>query len=256
MTYHAVYFSPTGSTEKIVNNIMEELSESAHKIDITMPSSKLNALQFNEDDFVLVGIPVYSGRVPRLAKTTIERMKGKGTAVALVASYGNRHFDDSLLELKTMLEANGFLVIAAAAFVTEHSVVRKFGAGRPDGEDIQEIDNFAEKLKNKLKQWDKESHEPIKVDGNPSYREYKSIPIKPHASSLCNQCGLCAKSCPAGAIPADKPQRTDKTLCVTCMRCISLCPQKARGFYWIQKVLAEKSIAKLCQGRKENKLFF
>lgn len=250
-----VYFSPTNTTKKIVTLIAEDITTDITDFNITTHTANMESLSFGESDFVIIGIPVYSGRVPKPAKNTISAIRGNGTPAALIATYGNRHYDDSLLELKTIVQSNGFVAVAAAAFAAEHSVVRKFGAGRPDDEDIKAIHRFAELLKNKINSWDKASHTDLDIKGNPNYRKYKSIPIKPHTTSSCTKCELCAENCPASAIPTNNPRKTDRDKCVTCMRCIRICPQKARSFYTIEKILAEKSLAKLCQGRKQHEIF-
>ncbi|MCD7948533.1 MAG: EFR1 family ferrodoxin [Oscillospiraceae bacterium] len=255
MNCSVVYFSPTNSTKKIVDLIAQDIAADITYFDITNYTTNIENLVFGKKDFVMIGIPVYSGRVPRLVTDTLSSMHGNETPITLIATFGNRHYDDALLELKTIVQANGFVAIAAAAFATEHSVVQKFGAGRPDDEDIKAIHQFAELVKNKINAWDNASHTDLNVKGNPKYRKYQSIPIKPHTTSSCTKCGLCAKNCPAGAIPMDRPKKTDKSKCITCMRCIRYCPQKARGFYSIEKFLAEKSLAKLCIGYKKPEIF-
>lgn len=247
-----IYFSPTNTTKNITKMIAGNLSEHSKEYDITNTEHNLS---FGKDDFVIIGIPVYSGRVPALAKKRILSMCGDRTPVALVATFGNRHYDDSLLELKTMVQSNEFLVIAAAAFATEHSVVRKFGAGRPNTEDNKAIQKFTELLARKIKTWDISNHIDLNVNGNLNYRKYQSIPIKPHTTSSCDRCGICAKMCPANAIPLHNPQKTDKSKCITCMRCIRSCPNKARCFYKIEKFVAEKSLVKLCLEYKYPEIF-
>lgn len=252
MNYNIVYFSPTNTTKKITKLIVECITTDAKEFDITNHTENLS---FNKNDFLIIGIPVYSGRVPKLAKDTITSMRGKETPVALIATYGNRHYDDSLLELKTLVQSNGFIVIAAAAFVTEHSVIPAFGTGRPNDEDIISIHKFASLLKNKISMWDATNHYDLKINGNPNYRKYQSIPIKPHATSLCIKCGICAKNCPASAISMDNPKKTDKSKCVTCMRCTRICPKNARDFYAIENFIAKKSLEKLCREYKHPEIF-
>lgn len=251
MNYNLIYFSPTGTTKKIVKIIGNGISPKINEFDITLKSMPLN---FNNEDFVIFGIPVYSGRVPQLAKEKIMFVKGNNTPATLVASYGNRNYDDSLLELKNIVQQNGFLVTAAAAFSVEHSVIRKFGAGRPDEEDIKSINKFAESLKKKIALYET-NHTDLKIKGNPEYRKYKTVPFKPHANSACVKCGICSKNCPANAIFTSNPKKTDKSKCVTCMRCVSVCPQKARDLYTIEKFIAGKKLKKHCQEYKKPEIF-
>jgi len=250
--YHMVYFSPTNTTQKIVKEIAGSLPEPFKEFDITAQGHDLS---FGSDDFVIVGIPVYSGRVPAIARERLSSMSGNKTPVALAATFGNRHYDDALLELKHLLESSGFLVVGAAAFVTEHSVVPRFGKGRPDESDKRVIQQFTASLKNKINIWDADAHMEVKVKGNPEYRKYQSIPIKPHTTSACTKCGLCAGKCPAKAIPPDNPRKTDKQKCVTCVRCIRICPKGARKFYKLESFLAERSLKKLCSEYKQPEIF-
>ncbi|MCL1918938.1 MAG: EFR1 family ferrodoxin [Peptococcaceae bacterium] len=265
-----IYFSPTGTTKKVVKIIADDVAKHLpihsepnkgipyRELDITNPIKDLKETDFTfgKDDFVIIGIPVYSGRVPKLAKKALLSLRGNHTPAALIATFGNRHYDDSLLELKTLVESHGFLVVAAGAFVTEHTVVQKFGAGRPNDEDIRKIHQFANHLANKLHSWNPSNHSDLSIKGNPTYRRYKSIPITPHTiRSQCVTCGACAKQCPAKAISMEHPQKTDRKKCVTCMRCVRRCPQKARSLHKYEEFIAEKSIAKLCRDYKYPEIF-
>lgn len=255
MNYNLVYFSPTYTTKKIVKLIAGDITSDTLDFDITNPNVNVGKLIFTQNDFVIMGIPVYSGRVPQIAANYISSMSGSETPAALIATYGNRHYDDSLLELKNIVQSKGFIAIAAAAFVTEHSVVPKFGAGRPNDDDTKEIHKFAELLKSKITSFNRTSYADLKVKGNPKYRNYQSIPIKPHTKSSCTKCGVCAKNCPTNAIPLNNPKRTDKSKCITCMRCIRICPQKSRGFYSIERFIAERSLEKLCREYRQSEIF-
>ncbi len=255
MNYSSVYFSPTGTTKRIVGMIAKDLGVKVNEYDITDNFSGIKKLSFTKDDLVIIGIPVYSGRVPKLAGEVLSQMKGDKTPVVLVATYGNRHYDDSLLELKIMLQKQRFVTIAAAAFVTEHSVVQKFGKGRPNSSDLKIMQEFSEDLLIKINSFDLQKHKDLPIKGNLEYRRYKTIPIKPHALRMCNRCGLCACRCPANAISPTNPKRVDKKSCVTCMRCVRICPRNARGFYGIEKLIAEKSISKMCKEDKQPDIF-
>lgn len=255
MNYNTVYFSPTETTKKVVEWIAKDLTETSTSYDLTNRVGDADSLVFDAQDCVIIGIPVYGGRVPPLIRDTIAAMQGNKTPAVLIATFGNRHYDDSLLELKNIVQSKGFLVIAAAAFVTEHSIIRKFGAGRPNQDDIVEIHNFAKQVKSKIEVWDKSKHVELNVKGNSSYREYHSLPISPHATWACNRCGVCAKQCPAKAIPTSNPRKTDKDKCITCMRCTRVCPNQARSFSFVEMSMAERTLAKVCTGYKQSEIF-
>ena len=64
--------------------------------------------------------------------------------------YGNRNFDDSLVELRDLLEADGFRTVAAGAFIGEHSFSTTLAAGRPDQTDLERAARFADGILEKL----------------------------------------------------------------------------------------------------------
>ena len=80
--------------------------------------------------------PVYSGRVPAVLIDCIDQFEGDGAKAVVVGVYGNRHYDDALLEAADLLGERGFKVIAAGAFIGEHSMAPRVGAGRPDADDL------------------------------------------------------------------------------------------------------------------------
>ena len=67
-----------------------------------------------------------------------------------VATYGNRDYEDSLLELKNIFEDNGFKTLAASTFVTEHSSTSKLATKRPNAKDLSIAYDFGKKIKVKL----------------------------------------------------------------------------------------------------------
>lgn len=64
-----------------------------------------------------------------------------------VVVYGNRDYEDALLELHDILSENGFVVVAAGAFVARHSIFPDVAAGRPDRDDLDRMAEFAERVR-------------------------------------------------------------------------------------------------------------
>ncbi len=46
-----------------------------------------------------------------------DKVKGNGALAVPVSLFGNRNFDDGLIELRNVLEADGFHTVAGGAFV-------------------------------------------------------------------------------------------------------------------------------------------
>jgi ferredoxin len=169
-------------------------------------------------------LPVFAGRVPQIALERLAVLNGNGRKAVAVVVYGNREFDDALLETRDALEANGFRVIAAAAFIAEHSMARSIAAGRPDAEDKALCRQFAADVMAKP-----EDAPSVQVPGNTPYKALKPSAFHPAANENCVKCGVCARQCPVGAIPMENPSETRNDLCINCMRCVEVCPESSRA---------------------------
>ena len=136
--------------------------------------------------------------------------------------------------------------------VTQHSIVPQFGAGRPDGQDKEELKNFAAQVKNKLAS---QNTAAITVSGNRPYKQAMASAMAPVlAEDKCIGCGTCVIACPTGAI--DKSSfECEKAKCISCLRCIKVCPMNCR--YVPEEILAKLKahLAPLCASRKDNEFF-
>ena len=242
----AVYFSGTGTTEKTVRRIASGLAAALAaelgEFDFTPPAARKTALTFGPDDLVVLGTPTYAGRVPNVLLPYLTgSVRGSATPAVPVVLFGNRDFDDSLIELRNIMYANGFLPVAAAAFVGEHSFSCTLGAGRPDEADMTQMDNFARRAAQKIRDLAALPASPVAVAGQEPPRPYYTprdrhgapiniLKVKPKVdASRCGGCGLCAARCPMGSIdPADVSQVTG--ICIKCCACVKGCPSGARYF--------------------------
>ena len=256
---YEMYFSPTGGTRSSSKIFMARLCgcleaepAAVALLDAVRRGGELPA--FCEEDICVVSVPSFAGRVPLPAVEILSKAKGNGARAVLNVVYGNRAIDDTLLELRDVLEAAGFRCAAAMETVAEHSIFRQFGAGRPDGEDREELKDFAGQIAARLKAASELSGQ-LQVPGNYPYRERKPVSTIPEGSDRCSGCGLCVKECPVHAIAEDSPKTTDSQVCFGCMRCVSVCPAEARD---IAASLREKMLPhmeQVCSGRKENRLY-
>ena len=213
-------FSPTGGCSKIASAIAG--TRLSTRVDLCAPVSPQNV---PADAPLLAVLPVYGGRLPAVAVQRLKALQGKGSPAIAVVVYGNRAYEDALLELRDTLTAAGFNVIAAAAFIAEHSIVRSIAPGRPDASDLAQAVDFGNAVAAKLASGRADT---VSVPGNEEYRPLPQMPVTPMVTDACGGCGMCAIKCPVEAIPADNPRSTDASRCILCMRCVAICPRKAR----------------------------
>lgn len=242
-----VYFSPTGNTRKTLEAMAAAISDNISVIDLTCLRENLE-YQFGKEDFVIFGMPVYGGRIPAIAKKRLEKLKGENTPGVVVVSYGNRDYDDALLELADFIKEKGFIVKGAAAVVGRHTY-GEIQMSRPDETDFIQDKNFAAAAFAK-----KENMPEVVIPGNFPYKDGGSGgKFRPLTSSDCTKCGLCVRECPVQAIAADCVTISDE--CLACFRCIRNCPVHAKNIDTEEyKAFADMFTRKLSL-KKENKYF-
>lgn len=239
-----VYFSPTGGTKKIVSKVARTIGEYIKKdintICYTEFENRQKTYSFNKEDLIVFGMPVYAGRVPNKILPDIEKgFIGNNAKVIPISVYGNRSFDDGLIELKNILHSSGFDVIAGAGIVSKHAFSDILAKDRPDKDDMKEIEDFAIRVANNI--INDTFKKDIKVKGNnplgPYYTPLKEdntpakfLKAKPVTNKdKCNNCGLCAKVCPMKSIDFSKCDIVNG-VCIKCQACVKICPNKAKEF--------------------------
>ena len=265
----AVYWSATGTTKTVVTAIAsamaDKLGVSQEEYDFTLPGARQGAPDFAPDDVVVFGTPTYAGRVPNVLLKYLATVRGNGAAAVPVVTFGNRAFDDSLIELRDILADNGFRPFAAAAFACEHSFSTTLAAGRPDADDLALAAQFAEQAAARVPELTSDTPL-ISVPGRdradrdyyqPRDRAGHSIDIrkvKTKTNDKCDNCGICAEVCPMGSIDADNP-RLRSGICIKCNACIENCPAGARRFSDSGYLYHKQELEAMYADRAENSFY-
>lgn len=254
---HLIYFSPTHTSAKVAYAIAEGLGTSfISESDITHEMPEME--ESIEDELTIIAVPVYGGRV---AETAIERLRlfhARQAPAIPVVLYGNRDYEDALKELCEVAKEQGFVPVAAGAFVGEHSFSRKnmpIAAGRPDDEDHEVAVKFGRDALIKLKAIPSlEDMDALEVKGNMPYKV--KVPSTSQApvtnEDLCTLCEYCIDACPTGAISIlDEAMFSDPALCIKCCACVKECPEGARTFDTPYTAMLHKNFS----ARREPELF-
>jgi len=258
-----IYFSPTGTTQKVLESIAKGITiEDVEHINLTLPDVTQQTIQSFSGELVILGAPVYGGRLPVDAVKRFKQLKASKTLAILIVVYGNREFEDALLELKNLAIELGFYPVAGGAFIGEHSYATKdipIANGRPDSLDIQKARDFGLKIKDKVTALQSpDAQMDIEIPGSFPYEASGalSMAVSPATEQdTCTVCGTCADLCPTAAISINGSVETKIELCIRCCACIKSCPTGAR-------VMEDSSLKKIvhwlnenCSTRKEPQIF-
>lgn len=246
---HTFFFSPSDTTRKYAKTMTVAFGGESQLIDLTHGSCEIES-ELIDGDTVLLISPVYAGRIPAMAADLFRQIDGHGLRAIVAVVYGNRDYDDALLELADIAVNDGFNVIAAGAFIAQHCIFPKVANGRPDASDMTVAADFMKRAKES----DKLDISTIK--GNRPYKRPGAIPLRPQTDeNECVSCGVCARECPTGAIDP-VTLATDKNKCITCCRCIAVCGSHARKFKGVKYATVGKIFCAQNSKRREPELFF
>lgn len=235
-TVKLVYFSPTNTSRKVVAAVAKGINAPrVNHLNLTLSGATSESLLAAHADLTIIAAPVYAGRIPEEALKRMENLQGDGKPALIIVMYGNRAYEDALIELRDFAVSKGFVPIAAGAFIGEHSFSTPetpIAARRPDAQDITAATTFGsdvrallEKLPTPLAAQD------LNVPGNVPYQTPR-LPkgMAPTVDEMmCTLCGSCAMVCPTNAITIENNTLvTDASKCIMCAACVKSCTTGGR----------------------------
>ncbi len=242
-----IIFSPTGGTEKVAHIIGRYWNENPVQIDLSDAKADFTKCEITEQDMVLIAMPSFGGRAPAVAIERLKQIAGNGAKCTLVCVYGNRAYEDTLVEMEDAAKACGFQVVAAISAVAEHSIMPQYATARPDAADQKQLTDYANQIAEK-------TGIATSIPGNRPYKKAGGAGLVPKPDKSCVKCGSCAKTCPVQAIDPVSFTANPKA-CISCMRCMKQCPNNARKVNGMMVSVTALAIKKACSVRKENELF-
>jgi ferredoxin len=246
------YFSGTGTTEKYARALADALPYPTEIAQIKTDAKLKQA--YAADELFVLAVPVFGGFAPEFVWQQLKDLHGENAPAVIVAVFGARDYDNTLLETQTELEKKGFTVVGAAAFVARHSIIQTIAADRPNADDLAEAQAFGEKIAARLQDMGSISDAPS-FSFKGKLEKEEGGKLTPIVTDDCISCGICAGECPAGAIPDDAPNTTNTDACASCLHCIEVCPVDARKLP--DPVIEHISglLAKLADPAKANEVF-
>lgn len=265
----AAYFTGTGNTKKAVLAAAQAAAQALdcpwEEFDFSLPAARQEVFSLAPDELCVIGTPVYAGRVPNVLLPYLTKcIAGNGAAAVCLVTFGNRNFDDGLIELRELMTAAGLRVIAGGAFAGEHSFSTVLGAGRPDGGDLALAQRLGRAAAEKLSRNGADS--PVAVEGQLPLRPYYTprdrngtpiniLKVKPKTDpDKCVKCGLCARICTMGSVDPADPSLIPG-ICIKCCACVKRCPNGAKYFDDAGYLYHQHELEEIYARRAESRIF-
>lgn len=193
-TITVICFSPTHTSRAIAGAVADGMARTrcgagatascpsiVRTLDLTLDRSD-EPIILTSGETVVLGAPVYAGRVAPEAVRRLKRIQvaaGASIPAVVTVTYGNRNYEDALVELYDLALSLGLTPFAAGAFIGEHSYstpAMPIAEGRPDSMDLADASIFGGECARKLES--PGAFAPFHIKGNRPYKE----PSRPASS--------------------------------------------------------------------------
>jgi ferredoxin len=215
-------------------------------ISVTTPRERDSFSGQIDGDLLIVGVPVYTGRVPSFVLPPLNQVDGAGRWALPVAVCGNVRMGTCLAELCAILKRQGFTIPAAGNFIAQHSFACedfRIAEGRPDQDDLRQAAEFGHRVAGRIAEgaeditcvYGRFLYIRMYVSGSTEATGFVSMPerhrptirVSEHDADLCDDCGNCVHVCPTGSIDPESYLIEDET-CIRCFACTSVCASGAK----------------------------
>jgi flavodoxin len=148
-----IYFSPTNTTKNIISSIANGMGiEQVQFINLTLPKNRKNQVEI-AGDLIIIGIPVYNGKIPALLDEWLHQIQGRHRPVILISVYGNVKSGIILQQFQSICKRVDLIPVGVASFATEHSFSTdkfKIAVNKLDEHDLKSAYQFGARMIEKL----------------------------------------------------------------------------------------------------------
>ncbi|MBI9044084.1 MAG: EFR1 family ferrodoxin [Anaerolineaceae bacterium] len=254
MDFLLIYYSGTGNTKLISQEIEKRLTLSGHTVELVSIEeiSRLKSVTFRNKT-IGFGFPVYKFTYPDIFKYlfAVFNEKGNNNPYFLYCTYA-RFTAETFYDFSKNLDNEKFRLIEQCSFKSpSNGISSRMPENAYEYETVMffeddiagKIDTFTNHLLDNLK---KESHFRInqkydfvsplrlKIVKDIERTKYPKLQID---SDRCTVCGVCAAHCPDDNLvkTADDIKIVDQEGCLHCLRCMHHCPQNAISYGKLSK---------------------
>ena len=195
-----LYYSPVGGTaimtERLTKRIGELLgADSPEDISVgcyDLLGEQASGMTIDDETIVVIGMPVYVGKLPLPAAEAMEKVRGNGAMAIAAVSYGSRSYGNALYELKTLVEGLGFRLVGAGAFLISYMALRGSSRSMAPSLDLDSIKDFSDAVSGKIKRLSGTEIaefriEPAPVEVNGKMPVHKISRISPRAAEIAQE---------------------------------------------------------------------
>ena len=244
-----LYFSGTGNSKLISQEIRKRLMQAGHSVELLSieDTEKLEKASF-ENKVIGFGFPVYKFTYPDIFNKLFPLLNEKAhqNPVFLACTYA-RFTANVFYDFSKKLDRRKFRLVAASSFKSpSNGISARLPEDAYDYQTVmffedeiaQKLDAFTAKILHNLEQGEDFRLSPkhdlisplrLQIVKDIERTKYPKLQID-HA--VCEGCGLCAAQCPDDNLKKIDGQIfvIDQYHCLHCLRCMNHCPQNAISF--------------------------
>lgn len=135
-----------------IGDMLDDCSPADIKVEChDLSVEKPDVAKIDEETVVVIGMPVYVGKIPLPAAEVFRKIAGCGAMALAAVSYGGRTYGNALFELKRLAEDCGFKPVGAGAFAIRYLSGRGSRRALTPVIDTDAITDFGKAASEKIK---------------------------------------------------------------------------------------------------------